>query len=535
MTVMEESKHTVLITTSGTGNRLGNLTQYTNKSLVRLGKKPAISYIIEKYPDDTEFVITTGYYGNHIEQFVKLVYPEKNIKFCPIDKYEGQGSSLLYSMYRAKDFLQKPFIFHACDSIVTDSIPNVDGNWCLSSLTNHSEHYRTHKYTRDNLHSILEKGSIESNIAHIGIVRIQDYELFWTVAKSLLEDFVDDTSLSDCHVINAMLKRGIKFKTVGADFWYDVGNVQSLKKTREKIYDKFDILDKDDESIFIWDDKFVVKFFSDKKTASNRVERLNHLHGHGPKLLGQTDNFYKYEFIKGREASKIIEPRTFLYMLFDMFGSYWKPTVEPSNEFFGKTKEFYFDKTISRVQKFLKNNDMTDEPLSINGEHIPKFEELINKVPIDVVCSRQKYSFHGDFVLDNIILTPSNEVKFIDWRQDFCGDIDGGDIYYDLAKLSHSLTINHDLIFKNQFVCNERTGDKYFSKYIELDILRKNSLVEFENVLNDAIVHHNFNLKKVNLIKALIWLNMSPLHSQELGVFLYYFGLYHLNKYLNEL
>ena len=42
----------VLITASGLGSRLGNLTKFTNKGLVRIGKKPALSYIIESYPDD---------------------------------------------------------------------------------------------------------------------------------------------------------------------------------------------------------------------------------------------------------------------------------------------------------------------------------------------------------------------------------------------------------------------------------------------------------------------------------------------------
>ena len=96
---MDVSKTTVLITTSGTGNRLGNLTKFTNKSLVRVGEKPAISYIIESYPKDTEFVITTGYYGNHIKQYLKLAYPEKSFTFCDVDRFEGNGSSLLYSMY----------------------------------------------------------------------------------------------------------------------------------------------------------------------------------------------------------------------------------------------------------------------------------------------------------------------------------------------------------------------------------------------------------------------------------------------------
>ena len=64
----------VLITTSGVGSRLGELTSYTNKCLIRVGKKPAISYIIESYPNDTKFVITLGYYGKHVKDFLELAY-----------------------------------------------------------------------------------------------------------------------------------------------------------------------------------------------------------------------------------------------------------------------------------------------------------------------------------------------------------------------------------------------------------------------------------------------------------------------------
>ena len=51
-------KFKILITTSGIGSRLGELTDYINKSLVRIGNKPALSLIIDNYPKNTEFVVT---------------------------------------------------------------------------------------------------------------------------------------------------------------------------------------------------------------------------------------------------------------------------------------------------------------------------------------------------------------------------------------------------------------------------------------------------------------------------------------------
>ena len=88
----------VLITTSGLGSRFGNLTDYTNKALIRVADKPAISYIIESYPQDTEFVITLGHFGSHVKQFLQLAYPNYNFTFVEIDKYKGEGSSLGYSI-----------------------------------------------------------------------------------------------------------------------------------------------------------------------------------------------------------------------------------------------------------------------------------------------------------------------------------------------------------------------------------------------------------------------------------------------------
>ena len=83
------AEYKVLLTTSGLGSRLGNLTKFINKSLVRIGKKPAISYIIELYPIDTEFVVSLGYYGDQVKQFLSLAYPDRNFIFVDIENYNG--------------------------------------------------------------------------------------------------------------------------------------------------------------------------------------------------------------------------------------------------------------------------------------------------------------------------------------------------------------------------------------------------------------------------------------------------------------
>ena len=125
-----KKKFTVLITTSGVGSRLGNLTKYTNKSLIVVGSKPVIAQIIDKYPPDTNFVITLGYYGNHVREFLTLCYPEISFRFIEVNPFDGPRSSLGYSILCARDYLQEPFIFHASDTLILNSeIPQADTNW----------------------------------------------------------------------------------------------------------------------------------------------------------------------------------------------------------------------------------------------------------------------------------------------------------------------------------------------------------------------------------------------------------------------
>ena len=44
-----------------------------------------------------------------------------------------------------------------------------------------------------------------------------------------------------------------------------------------------------------------------------------------------------------------------------------------------------------------------------------------------------------------------DEFLLIDWRQDFAGNIEVGDLYYDLAKLYGGIIMNYDYIMKDLY------------------------------------------------------------------------------------
>ena len=523
-------KYKVLITTSGIGSRLGKITSYTNKCLVRIGKKPVISHIIDKYPKDLEFVITLGYFGNQVKDYLELVYPKHNFKFVKIKKFKGQGSSLLYSLIQAKNFLQSPFIYHACDTITNDEISIPDHNWIGGYKDKDSSSYASLSVVGSKVSDIHDKGHMNFDLIHIGLIGIFDFKFFWSTGQQILDKNPEDQTLGDVNILDKMIPLQ-DFKIKKFSSWHDIGSVKGLVNARKKISNTdFHVLDKLAESIYQIDD-FFIKFFFNSEISNNRVKREKYLSGTIPKILGSKENFYKYKIVKGDLFSEHANRFNFLSLLKWAENNLWKPVLNYDvNKFSEDCKRFYYDKTVARTNDFLLKKNIIDSENTINGEHSPKLSELLKMINFDELCLDKPTNFHGDFILDNIIMTDSNNFKLIDWRQDFAGNLEGGDKYYDLAKLAHNLVVNHSIIDENLFEIKVEN-----KTIIKLNINRHQTLVDCEKVYFDYLKSQNYNIKKVKLLRALIWLNMSPLHHHPFDMFLYYFGKYELtNILINE-
>lgn len=518
----------VLITTSGTGSRLGDITKHTNKSLVKIGKKPAISYIVEQYPKNTEYVVTVGYFADQVRDYLDLVYPDRKFEFVRVDRYEGEGSSLGYSMLQAAPRLKCPFVYHACDTIVLDQrIPLPKQNWIGGFRGKGSSHYASFDVVDGKVRQMHDKGMMDPDFLHIGLIGIHDHDSFWKSLRSLYRKDPNKSALNDVEVISTMMQNGHEFTPVAFNTWHDIGNVESLNQARAEISDSFRILDKVDESIFIFD-KFVVKFFSDENMVSQRVARARLLRGLVPEIIGVKKNFYSYRYAKGDLYSKVASPKDFPYFLHWSEKNLWRPSQEVSPEKFRSIcHEFYYTKTVERVEKFLKSHSLQDSEHIINGESVPTVGEMLGMVDFESLCSGEQSGFHGDFILDNLLKSGKRYV-LLDWRQNFGGLLKSGDKYYDLAKLNHNLTVNHEIVNRDLFTIELKKDE------IHCDILRKENLVQCQRSLECFLEENGYDRKRVRILTALIWLNMSPLHHHPFDLFLFYFGKLNLWRALNE-
>ncbi len=510
-------KYKVLLTASGIGSRLGNFTQYTNKSLVTIGNKPAISYIVEQYPKNVEFVVTLGYYGSHVKQFLLTAYPDRKFTFVEVENYDGPGSSLGYSQLCAEHELQCPFIYNACDTIVTQSIPEPNCNWVAAKPGEGSSQYDSITVdSNGDIRSFHRKGYMDASHVHIGLVGVYDYKDYWESLKKAYHNDRQDRSLNDVSVIEALLTKH-RWKIFEYNDWFDIGNVAALKHARTTWQDKLNVLEKNEESISLINKK-IIKFFYDKNIVAKRCLRAQWLGNIVPKIISQTENFYAYKYVEGDLASNAITPKKIVNLLNWANTNLWTP-VKYNGDFSEECMFFYKEKTTNRVKRFLAGYK-EDSHHVINETIVPTVQELLAEVPWQYIAENSKPTkFHGDFILDNIIIQKNGNFKLLDWRHEFgLNSVFAGDLYYDLAKLNHNLTVNHDII------CRDLFEVKVSNNVVTCDILRKDNLVKCNEAFAEKVKDMGYNVDLVNILTGIIWLNMAPLHHQPFDEFLFYYG-----------
>lgn len=510
----------VLIPAAGTGSRLGGITKYLNKSLVSIANKPALSRIIEMFPNETEFVIATGYKGELIKEFISLAYPDRKVDFVDILLYEGEGSGLGLSIQKCKHLLQQPFVFCSCDTIVTEQIPEPTYNWMGWDTRDELSQYRTIDIENDGgISAINEKGITTSHSKpYIGLSAIYDYEEFW----SYMEIGGDAAIVQgESYAFKELLANG--FKIQNAKFtWFDIGVEVELSATRERFESSGDpnILPKEEEAIWILED-MVIKFHNDPQFISDRVKRTKILGEYVPHIIDHTTHMYSYEFAKGDVLSKLVSIPIFKEFL-NYSGQFWQQRELNGDElekFRQACMSFYRTKTLDRINLFYEKFGKKDEETYINGVNYPKLSKILDSVDWDWIVDGVPSRYHGDYHFENIVYDcETQQFKMLDWRQNFGKLTDVGDIYYDLSKLLHGLIVSHELIATDSF------DVKWEDNYIEFDLHRKQKLVECENYYYKWLSYNGYDVRKVSVLTALIFLNIAPLHHYPYVLLLYALG-----------
>ncbi len=524
----------VCILAAGAGSRMGDLSQHLNKAVLPVNFKAVISQIVEKFSQETEFVVAVGHKKETVMDYLLLAHPERKFTFVEVDRFVGPGTGPGYSLLSCKNFLQSPFVFYVADTLVLEEIPEPNQNWFGITPVKETERYCTVKIKNNLIYQLDDKVKCDNKFAFIGLAGVKDYEMFFEALEKNKEIISGEVQVSNG------FKKLIESKLVPVGFtWFDTGTIETYQETNKNFTPsvaKFDFSKgKGDEFLYFVNGR-VIKFFADEKIVTNRYERAhNSLKGLCPELESKKGNFYSYKKVDGQTLYSVLNRQTVKDFLHWSKKNLWKRvelTDSEKQNFFVACREFYVNKTMVRLKSFYDRTGIEDGATHVNGLSVPSLKELFDKLDWDYLTNGTPSNFHGDLQFDNVLVTRdavSNLEKFIllDWRQDFAGLLKVGDLYYDLAKLYGGTLISYQLIKEGLFSFDMSGASVYYNYHL------KNDLVEAKDEYEAFIESNDFDLKKIKIITALIFLNMSPLHKDPFGLMLYFMGKSMLHKLLN--
>ena len=516
----------IVIPTAGVGSRLDFHTQYFNKAMIQLGDLPVISRIIDFYPLHAKFIIILGYKGSHIKEYLSLAYPKRKIIFKNAFPFKGPGSSLTKTLKFALDSINEPFFFHTNDSVFLDK--NIYKNIKTDTMFLHRGKSDTLKYAtvsfKNRKYFINNKLNYQNKnfYNYTGVAFVKNYKLFKNI---ILHDKTKNGELAYFKAIS-----NIKFRYVKK--WFDIGGNETKQIAEDFFYNKKNILSKYDQGIFFLNKK-VYKFFVNPDIISARYKRSLLLKNFVPKVIFCKNFFYQYNYAEGVIFSQLKNKyylfKNFLDWSLKYFWKKKKLNIVKQKSFYKNCHNFYYEKTLTRINYLFERNNIKDENETINGFKIPKISILLDKIDWVGLGQGIPVRFHGDMHFENIIYNKyKNSFKFIDWRENFSELQEYGDIYYDLAKLNHGFVIDHNIIQKNKYkiLVNK--------KKINIRYHQSQSNKICQKIFFDFIKKNHFSEKKIKILTSLIYLNISPLHHYPYSIFLYYLGKISLFKTLNE-
>lgn len=511
----------LLILAAGRGSRMLNLGNDFNKGLLPVAGKAIITHIIEN-ADVDEIIIAVGYKSEQVKEYCQALHSKSTIKFVDVDNYDGPGSGPGYSMYCCKELLDCPFYLLTADSLIKEKLPPIDYNWIGIATVPDIENYATCSIdSQGRIIDFKNKSKDSLSFAFTGVAAIYDYKLFWEKFDSYKENKSD----KETELVGAF------YKPFFADIygkeleWHDTGR----KDLYQEIYLKdkgigFYDLKKIDIDEFTYCVNNVVAKITTEKKAEYKKRRGLLLTSLTPQLkYTELKNFVVHDFVDGKTLYEI--DSTDLYKSFLHWCSE-KLFVRKAGQFYDfadSCLSFYKTRTIDRLVNFQKKTNLNFVN-RINNLDCKSPLEILNKINWEnVLASSQNITFHGDLNFGNVICKPDQSFCLIDWRSDFDGNM-SGDLYYDLSKLYAGTAVNFALAHDSQELFLEKESA------IVLKEFETKATLEFKLYYENWLVENVYDLTKVKLIAALIYLNMSPLHSDKFGKYLFYKGTYELCK-----
>lgn len=509
------------------------------EELQNLGKLPGIIYPIN---DKIVFDYIYDQYKNVCDD-IKIVCYEKSDKVHRrLSKFENKGviledltklEDLAHTIYFGIKDIKNPIIINFADTIVLDDISKIKQDAFFYAEDYMSDTWTFFEEKDGKIENVFDKVSEYSEAKKklfVGVFKIINTEYF---KECLLNAFETKNKIESSFFYAIRLySQKYPLKAVKTEDWFDIGHIDKYYnsnlevKAREFNHITIDrqrgILRKssDDKDKFVGEIKWYLKLPADLEYVRPRI--FDYSTSYNQPYVSM--EYYAYHTVH----------ELFLYgdLTYNQWVDIFNRIAFVCNDFRRYTvndkniksalKDMYLTKTIQRFEKMREDERFSvfyNDSITVNNKKYKSLTEIskvLEKVVPEMLYDVDSFNIiHGDLCFANIMVDSNfSFIKVIDPRGKFGAYDIYGDSRYELAKLFHSVDGKYDFIIKDLFEIDYDLKKGSINYHI-LDRKRKYDLYEiFREAFKEEIKD---DLKKIELIEALLFLSMIPLHGESLN------------------
>jgi choline kinase len=509
---------TVLILAAGYGRRMGPFARMINKGLIPYDNKPLISHIIDKFDQDTKFIIACGHMGQQVKDYVGVVHQDKNITYVDIDSYDEANTGPATTIRKCAEHINGAFIWLSCDTLFDfDYRDKLDHNWIAVHPvdSNISQDYCWVQRDDNRIVNIMNKKSSTTAVdAFIGLMYCKD------------STYVDNLTAVDATEAYQGLLDNLELQAHTVRKWMDFGTYDKWKELSSGLKEMS--FPKPNE-LFYHDNGKIIKFCVDHKLTDKKIQRAQLNLACMPQAVVASGQFLVYDYVDGDIIYESLTPMIMDKLLLWADSILWKKSNLASDDRARICNDFYYKKTQDRLNQFRTKYSDWSEPCTVNGCNVVSIDQYLNKIDWDELCNTSDWRFiHGDFQFENLIYnTTADQFTCIDWRTDFAGD-NYGDLYYDLAKMLGGILLNYQAVKANLLEYSE------CNDHVQINDCSIKQADLYHDKLKAWCLEQGYNWHKVQLLVPIIYLNMSPLHVAPFDKYLIALAQIHFARIFDE-
>ncbi|MCD8225324.1 MAG: aminoglycoside phosphotransferase family protein [Clostridiales bacterium] len=508
------------------------------EELQNMGKLPPIIYPVNQ---NIVFDFLYKQYSDLAKYMTVICFEQAAKIHRRLGKYEGNKVRLLdlkilkdlgHTIYESiDDNLKSPIVINFADTIVMDDIFTVEGDAFY-----YQEDYLNDKWTyfEENdgeITKIIDKqilSSDETKKLFVGVFQLYYPQDFKNCLETAFQ--TDGLHMSTFYYALQLYSRKHPLKAIRTENWFDLGHIDkyynsSLEvKAREFNHIMIDkergILRKTstDKDKFIGEILWYLKLPKDVEYIRPRI--FNYSTSYNTPYVAM--EYYSYHTVHE------------LFLYGDLNYSQWRNvfkrikficddlsryTVKDEN-IKSSLEDMYLTKTIQRLDKLRSDKDFEEffrKPFSLNGVVYESLDDIVEVLKLSIpqmLYDVESFCIiHGDLCFANIMVDSNfNFIKVIDPRGKFGSYDIYGDERYELAKLFHSIHGKYDFIIKDLFNVDVNLGSLEIQYQVN-DRVRDYDL--YEILLSVFRENIDGEKEKIELIEALLFLSMIPLHGES--------------------